>query len=77
MVKLAYWVLTYEECMHSRNGETVDNIRTQSFLDLGEAEDARYYIEEGILDKLDDLGAGITFRFVGLEHKECDLEEEG
>lgn len=77
MQKLSYWVLTYEECLHSHKGETVDNIRTQGFLDLGEAEDARYYIEEGILDVIDDLGAGTTFKFISLEPKECDLVEEG
>lgn len=77
MTKLSYWVLTYEERKHTTKSEMIFIEKTQGFLDLGEAEDAKYYIEEGILDKLDDLGAGITFKFIGLEYKECDLEEEG
>lgn len=77
MKKLSYWVLTYEERKHITESEMIFIEQTQSFLDLGEAEDARYCIEEGIFNKVDHAGMGTTFKYISLEPKECDLVEEG
>ena len=76
MTTLIKWVLTYERTQISSKGETVDTLETSSFLDLGEAEDARFSLDQGEWDSISDSGAGVVYKSISLEPQEFELEEE-